>query len=255
MKTLKHNAGFFIAHPNTSLMIEPGQRMFDHDSKDSQPRTMGIVHGLGQKRLDPACLYRVDVGLPAVASVTQIPFWSKARAAVCAGDSRNSVEQGYRLTSVQNICRRRFDNQRNAVSINNYVPFAAFFGSVCRVRAGMRPPKAARTEALSTTARENSSLPFLPKCLSRTLWSRVHTPDCVQNFILRQQVGPLGANSAGMAFHADPVRRTNRMPTRQSRSSARGRPPLACDGEGGNKRDTSAHSLSDTHSRAMISPP
>ncbi len=127
MKTLKHNAGFFIAYPYASLMIEPGQRMFDHNSKDSQPRTMGIVHGLGQKRLDPARLHRVDIGLPAVASVTQIPFWSKARAAVCAGDSRKSVEQGYRLTSVQNVCRRRFDNQRTAVSINNYVPFAALY--------------------------------------------------------------------------------------------------------------------------------
>jgi hypothetical protein len=135
------------------------------------------------------------------------------------------------------------------------MPFAAFFRPVCWIGSGMCPPKAARTEALSTTARENSSFPFLPKCRSKTLWSCVQTPDLVQSFILRQQVGPLGANSAGMAFHADPVRRTNRIPTRQSRSSARGRPPLGRGGVGGNRRDTSAHSLSDTHSRVMNIPP
>jgi hypothetical protein len=135
------------------------------------------------------------------------------------------------------------------------VSFAAFFGSVRRVRAGMRPPKAARTDALSATTRENSSFPFLPKRRSRTLWRRVHTPAFVQEFILRQQVGPLGANSAGMAFHADPVRRTNRMPTRHSLSDARGRPPFGRGREGGNRLDNSAQSLSDTHSRAMRNPP
>lgn len=236
-------------------MIEPGHRMLDHDAKNTQSGTMGIVHRLGQKWLDLAHSDCVDVGLPAVASIPKVTFGAKARAATYSSNSRNSVQQGYRFPSVQNVCRRGLDSQGDAVAIDNHVPFAAFFGPVCRVGAGMCPPKAARTEALSTTARENSSFPFLPKCRSRTLWSCVQTPDWVQAFIRRQQVGPLGANSAGMAFHADPVRRTNRMPTRHSRSSARGRPPLGRGGVGGNKRDTSAQSMSDTHSRAMMLPP
>jgi hypothetical protein len=48
MKPLEHKAVFFIAHPDTSLMIEPRQCMFDHDEKDSQSRTMSVIHGLGK---------------------------------------------------------------------------------------------------------------------------------------------------------------------------------------------------------------
>jgi len=255
MKSLKHEARFFITHSDAALMIEPGHCMLNHDPKDAQSRTMGVVHGLCQERPDLARSHRVDVGLPAIASVAQITAGAKTRTTTCARDGGNRVQQCYRLPSVQNVCRCGLDSQRQAVPINDYVPFAAIFRPVCRIGAGVRPPKAARTEALSTTARENSSFPFLPKRRSKTLWSRVQTPDFVQAFILRQQVGPLGASSAGIAFHADPVRRTNRMPTRQSLSSARGRPPLGRGGAGGSKRDTSAHNLSDTHSRAIGVPP
>lgn len=69
MESLEHNAYFFITHSDTALMIEPGHRMLDHDAKNTQPGTMGIVHGLCQKRLNLAHSDGVDVGPPTVTSI------------------------------------------------------------------------------------------------------------------------------------------------------------------------------------------
>ena len=229
--------------------------MLDHHTEYSQSRTVCVIHRLGQKWPDLAASYCIDVGLPTIPSITQKAVRTKAGTATPTRHGRNGVKQCYRLSPIQDVCGCCPDGQRHTIAIDNHVSLAAFLRPVGRVGAGVRPPKTARTEALSTTARENSSFPFRPKCRSNTLWSCVQTPALVQAFIRRQQVGPLGANSAGMAFQAEPVRRTKRIPTRHSRSLAGGRPPFGRRGTGGSKGDTSAHNLSDTHSRAMMLPP
>ena len=243
------------ARSYSSLMIKPGHRMLDYYTEYSQSRTVCVIHRLGQKWPDLAPSYGIDVGLPAIPSIAQKAVGTKAGTATSTRHSRNRVKQYYRLSTIQDVCGCCPDGQRHTAAIDNHVSFAALLRPVGRVGSGMRPQKTARTEALSTTARENSSFPFRPKCRSNTLWSCAQTPALVQAFIRRQQVGPLGASSAGMAFQAEPVRRTKRIPTRHSRSLAGGRPPLGRGGAGGSKGDISAHSLSDTHSRAMSFPP
>jgi hypothetical protein len=54
------------------------------------------------------------------------------------------------------IGRPRVHRQRQPACIDDYMPFAALFAAVRRVRAGVRPPKSARMEALSMTARDQS---------------------------------------------------------------------------------------------------
>jgi hypothetical protein len=50
----------------------------------------------------------------------------------------------------------QFDCQRNAVTIANQVALAATLSPICRIWPSQQPPKTARTEQLSTTARDQS---------------------------------------------------------------------------------------------------
>ena len=251
MKTLEHFGGSLVANPQAPGLIKPGHCMFDYDTENTKPRAMRIVFWSRQHRLDPARPCRVDVALPAVTSVAKVFHRATTRTSALSIHRWNSIQQRNRFFAVQDIRRRCFHRQRYAIAIDNHVPLASVLPTVRRIGAGVCPPKTARKEALSATAREKSNRPFLPNFRSSTWWSCGHTPARVHSFMRRQQVGPLGANSAGISPHAHPVRSTNRMPTKQARSSAGGRPPFGRGGRTGNKGCTSAHSSSVTHSRAM----
>jgi hypothetical protein len=60
------------------------------------------------------------------------------------------------LLRVITIGARKLDGQRNTSTVANQVALAAELGPVGRIGACLRPPKTARTEQLSTTARDQS---------------------------------------------------------------------------------------------------
>ena len=72
------------------------------------------------------------------------------------GDGINERE---RLLRVVTIGPGELDCQRNAPTVANQMTFAAEFGSVGRIRTCLSPPKTARTELPSTTARDQSICP------------------------------------------------------------------------------------------------
>ena len=74
----------------------------------------------------------------------------------------NLIEQSEGALGIGLIGRSRLDCQRHSSRIGDYVPFAASFRAVGGIGAGMSPPKTARTDALSTTARESRSEPRFP---------------------------------------------------------------------------------------------
>lgn len=53
----------------------------------------------------------------------------------------------------------QFDRQGNAVTIANQVALTAMLSPICRIWPSQQPPKTARTEQLSTTARDQSIWP------------------------------------------------------------------------------------------------
>jgi hypothetical protein len=103
--------------------------------------------------------------------------------------------------------------------------FRPGFGAIGRVRSSFFPPRSARSEALSTTARARSIRPRRRSSTSRTRCNRFHTPARCQRSNRRQQVVPEPQPiSRGSMFHGNPLRSTNRIPVSTARSGIGFRP-------------------------------
>jgi len=211
-------------------MSEPGKRSLDHIAEAAQPRTMCLVAWTSQLRRHAAPAGFEDVDLPAVASVAQVGIRSKTRSPAGPDHGRDGVEKIDGKFAVGNVGRRGPQGQGKSVRIGDQMAFAALLAAIRGVRPRVRPPKTARNDALSATTRDKLMRSFLPRWRRIRRHSLGHTPASVQSRNRRQQVGPLGASSAGIWFQPQPVRRTNRMPTRHRRSAVGGRPPF---GRGG----------------------
>ena len=121
----------------------------------------------------------------------------------------------------------QFDRQGNTVTIANQVAFTATLSPICRIWPSQTPPKTARTEQLSTTARDQSIWPSRESQSSNAKWIKSQIPSCCQSRNRRQQVMPEPQpNAFGSIRQGIPLRSTKIMPARQARSVRRGRPPL-----------------------------
>jgi len=135
------------------------------------------------------------------------------------------------------VGRPGFNGQRNTIGIGDHVALAAIFPTIRRVRPGVRPPFIARTLAQSITSRSRFRRPCSPSNWTIWRWAFFQTPATVHSWKRRQQVDPdPHPISSGSDCQPMPSQRTNKMPTKQSRSAVRGRPPLGeagCTGKWG----------------------
>ena len=114
--------------------------------------------------------------------------------------------------------------------------FATTLSPVGGIRTCPLPPKTARTEQLSTTARDQSIRLKRQSQSNSAKWINCQMPDSCQSRRRLQHVMPEPQpNSFGNISQGIPLRRTNRMPLRQARSGRRGRPPCGL-GFGNGKR-------------------
>jgi hypothetical protein len=84
----------------------------------------------------------------------------------------------------------------------------------------------------STNASSQSRTPFSSSSERKTRHMSLRTPASYQSLRRRQHVEGSGY-SVGRSRHLAPVLRTQRIPSKQARSSAGGRPPLGLGGRGG----------------------
>src|SRR5262249_46633952 len=136
--------------------------------------------------------------------------------------------------------------ERDPAAVGQQVVLAPGLPAVGGVRAGVRPPKTARTLELSITARDQSSLPALSSRSRSAAWIFSQVPSAGQAASLRQQLIPdPQLISAGRSSHGSPVLRTNRMPVSACRWVIGGRPPFGeGGGNGGSNGSMSAHNSS-----------
>ena len=78
------------------------------------------------------------------------------------------------------------DDQRDALRIGEDVVFRARLAAIGRVRPGVGPPFSARTEALSTTPRDQSIWSAARSASNTTRWIFFHTPAACQSCSRRQ---------------------------------------------------------------------
>ncbi len=214
----------FIADAKATILMQPRQRTLHNPSVPPKATSM-VGPSFSQERFDDLSPKLSPVRLAVIRSIPQHRNRTSKRPAHLACNRRDGLDQGQQLGHVVPIGSRQSHSQGDAVRVRHQMMFRAFFPAIRGVGTGLGPPKTARTEAESTTAREKSSWSARRNWLSKTRWILSHTPAFCQSRRRRQQVMPEPQPiSWGRSSHAMPVLSTKRMPVRTARSSRGLRP-------------------------------
>lgn len=247
----------FIANSQTPKLVEPTVSAFHNPAEDAQSAAMfGIT--LCQHRHDAQPPQAGTVRLRVVSAVALNTLGPSPGTPAFALYRRNGVYQRHQLRTVMCIGAGQRDCQRDAVGIRDDMVFRAEFAAIRGIGASFCPPKTARMDVLSTTARDQSISSAACRWSSSTRWIFSHTPSCCQRLNRRQQVIPdphpisCGRYSQGM-----PVFNTNRIPVRTSRLDNGLRPGYRrrLRFGGGSNSSINFHSSSSKIGFAMVVPP
>jgi hypothetical protein len=242
----------FVTHTQSSELVEPAYRSLDHPAQASQAAAVLRV-ALRDHRLDPTHPqeHAVQVRIVRPIGVQAIRFATGTTH--LAADRRNRIDQRQQLGYVVLVGAGEPNGKRNAVRIRDEVVLRAFLAAIGRVGAGFFAPPTARTDPLSTTARDQSIWSAARSRSKNRRWSRSQTPAACQSRRRRQQVIPepqpisCGRYSQGM-----PVLSTKRIPVSASRSPTGGRPPLGRGGRLGISGLINRHKSSVTSGLAIV---
>ncbi len=252
MECLKMRAGLFITQFQSAEVAEPRKCAFNNVTRFSQATAVSSAATGRQLGENAARLGLSNIVFRTVGAVALEEKRLSPRLSPHISQSWQAIQQGNGNRIVVDVRRRHFYEQRNPVCICDQMTFAPTFSSVGWVGSGMHPPKTARTEALSMTARVQSIRADSPSALSNRRWTCGQIPRFVHSCNRRQHVTPLPQpNSSGTNRHGEPVLSTNTIPNRQFRSGTRGRPPFGFGCSRGSNGRTSFQSSSGTSAYAM----
>jgi len=214
----------FITNTQTPVLVKPGQTAFHNPAEYTQPASV-LASTLSQDRMDTHFSHSLTMRFRVVSTVALYNVWPVAGATYLSSDSGNSINQRQQLCDIMAVGTGQRSCQGDAVGIGDQMMFGTGFAAIRGVWAGFRPPKTARTEALSTKARDQSILSASRSLFSRTRWILSQTPAFCQSRRRRQQVIPEPQPiSWGRYSQPMPVLRTNKMPVKALRFSSRFRP-------------------------------
>jgi len=247
----------FVADSEATELMQPTVGPFDHPAMNSQAAAMSGA-AFGQHRLDAALTQFETVRLRVVGSIPLNSLRSSARTPAPSRHGGNRVDQRQQLRDVVSVGSGDARYQRNAAGVREHMVFRALFPAIRGIRTSLVPPKTARTELESITARDQSIFSARCRCSSMTRWIAAHTPRCCQACKRRQQVIPLPHPiSCGKCSQGMPVFNTNRIPVSTARLSSGLRPGFRFRRffGGGKCGSINAHSRSSKIGFAMFGPP
>jgi hypothetical protein len=214
----------FVSQIQAAKSMQPRQRALDDPPRSPQAAAMG-PSAFGQLAGDPAPVELVSMRLRVVSSVALDEPRLPQRPTGPAAQRRNAVHERQQLRHVVPVRRREARDNRNPVGVGKNMMFRPGLTAIGRVRSSFFPPRSARSDALSTTARARSSRPRRRNSVSKARWSRFHTPARCHRTSRRQQVLPDPQPiSVGSIFHGMPLRSTKRIPVSTARSGIGFRP-------------------------------
>jgi len=213
-----------ITDGQTTEAMQPRHRTLHHPSRTSQAAPVRRPASC-ELRLDPTAVQGVAVRLGIVGAIALDQPGLPTRTAGRPAQAREGVDERQQLGDVVAIGRGQRRDERNPVRVGKKVMLRPGLAAIGRVRSSFFPPRNARSEELSTTARARSSWPRRRNSVSSTAWSRFHTPARCHRTKRRQHVVPEPQPiSRGSMFQGRPLRSTNRMPVRTARSGSGFRP-------------------------------
>ena len=145
----------------------------------------------------------------------------------------------------------QLDCQGNAMTIANQVALTATLSPICRIWPSQQPPKTARTEQLSITARDQSIWPSRESQSSNAKWIKSQIPSRCQSRNRQQLIPEPQPSAFGSSRQGVPLRSTKIMPARQARSVRRGRPPRGLGDRLGRRGSIKFHNASETSTSAI----
>jgi hypothetical protein len=214
----------FVADVQPAKSVEPRHRAFDDPS--CAPHATAVVGApFGQVAVNAAPLEFVAMRLRVVRPVALDQLRFSNRPAGTAAQRRHRIDQREQLGDVVPIGGGQCRDERNPLGVGENVMFRPGLAAIGRVRSSFFPPRNARSEALSTTARSKSKSPRRRNSVSKTVCNRFQTPARCHRTSRRQQVVPDPQPiSCGSMFQGMPLRSTNRMPVNTARSGMGLRP-------------------------------
>ena len=177
----------FVADAQSAELVEPAQGTLDHPTRFAQAAAVRLAD-LGQQVLDAEALEEEGVGFAAVSTITLHDVGTPPRATHFASNPLQGDKHRNKLSAVVDVGTGQSEAQGHAFGIGEKMMLAARFASVCRVRPRLSPPKTARTELESATARDQSIWSAAWRRARSSWWRRSQTPASCQSRSLRQQV-------------------------------------------------------------------
>ena len=236
---------FFIPNTEPTVLKQPRECGLDDPAVLSQATAvLGIA--FGDQRQDAAIAKgSPNLVLGVVRPIGEYRVGALARTAPRSCNGFDGVDERDGHLRVVNVGAGMFDRQRRAIAVDDQVALRAVLPAICRIRAGLVPPKSARVEQLSIAAADQSIPSAWPSSSSRACHTLSQTPASSQSRRRRQHVMPQPQPiSCGRYSHGMPVLSTKRIPVRVARSGTRGRPPLGLGGSGGMNGSIRSHSSS-----------
>lgn len=236
-----------IPGPQPFELVQPRQGSFHHPAIAAQTTAVWGATA-SQHRFDAAVPQPTAMLVGVIGLIPLETLGPSARSAPFTPYGWDGFHQQRELGNVIGVGTSHLGHQRDALCVRDHVVLAALFGAIGGIGARLGPPFTARREALSITARDQSSWSAPCKRASNTSCRCCHTPAAFQSRKRRQQVMPEPQPiSWGKSSQPMPVLSTNRIPVSACRLPILGLAPgyrkrrsLA----GGNKGSTTSHRLS-----------
>ena len=214
----------FVAHIQPPETVQPCDRPLDDPAGATQAAAVGRA-ALGQLGANAAAMEVIAMGLGVIGAVALDHARFAHGASRTSAQRGNALDQGDQLGDVVPVGGRQSRDDRNPLRVGEKVVLTPRLAAIGRVRSSFFPPRSARSEELSTTARVRSNSPRRCNSVSRTVCNRLQTPARCQRTRRRQQVVPEPQPiSRGNRFHGRPLRSTKRMPVSTARSGMGFRP-------------------------------
>ena len=215
----------FVAHGKTTKPVQPGERALDDPARPAEAAAVPAAIAIGNDGRNAASPQLTAMPFRIVPAVALQSTRAAPRRARPAADGRDPVDEIEQLRNVVAIGGRQRRDERNPVRVGENMMLRPGLAAIGRVRSRFFPPRTARRDALSTTARARSRSPRSRNSASSTVCSRFHTPARCHRPSRRQHVLPDPQPiSCGSICHGIPLRRTNRMPVSTARSGIGLRP-------------------------------
>lgn len=216
-KRLMNVVAFLITNAKTPILVEPRDGAFYYPAIYAQSASV-FSPSFGQQGDNSSAAKLSAMRLGVISPIAKKAIGMLKRSANLACDWRDAVNQRQKLCDVVAVCTGQYHRKRDAISVRYQMVFRPFLAAIRWVWSCFCPPKTARTDDESTTAREKSIWSACRNLFSITRCILSHTPAFCHSCSRRQQVIPQPQPiSCGRSSQPIPVLSTNNIPVRASR--------------------------------------